>query len=53
MENLKSIAELAREMKNQKAKDWRANNKDRVREINKRYWEKKAKEYLKNKEKED
>ena len=46
---MEEIELLARQIKNKKAKEWRDNNKDKVREINKRYWEKKAKEYLKNK----
>ena len=43
MDNIKL---LAKQIKNQKAKEWRDKNKDKVREINKRYWEKKAIEYL-------
>ena len=45
-----SIEEIARQMRNQKAKEWRDNNKDKVREINRRYWLNKAKKEL---EKED
>ena len=40
MENLE---ETARILRNQKAKEWRDNNKDKIKEINKRYWLKKAK----------
>lgn len=42
------IEEIARQLRNHNSREWRKNNKDKVREINKRYWEKKAKEYLKN-----
>lgn len=44
MENLE---EIARKIRNKKAKEWRDNNKDKVREINKRYWLNKAKRELK------
>lgn len=43
MENLE---EIARKMRNKKAKEWRDNNKDKVKEINKRYWLNKAKKEL-------
>ncbi|MBE5805809.1 MAG: phosphatase [Clostridiales bacterium] len=33
-------------MKREKAKEWARKNKDRIKEINKRYWLKKAKEKL-------
>jgi len=42
----KKIEELAKKIRNQKIKEWRAKNKDKVKEANKRYWEKKAREYL-------
>ena len=45
-----SIEEIARQMRNQKAQEWRDNKKDKVREINRRYWLNKAKKEL---EKED
>ena len=47
-----NIEEIARKLRNKKAKEWREKNKDRVKAINKRYWEKKAKQYL-AKEKEE
>ena len=40
------LQEIARRMKNQKAREWRSNNKEKVKDINKRYWLKRAKEYL-------
>ena len=43
---MSNIEELARKIKNQKAKEWRDNNKDKVKEINKRYWINKAKSLL-------
>ena len=39
-----TISEAARQARNAAAKVWRAKNKDKVREYNRRYWEKKAKE---------
>lgn len=49
-EKMNNIEEMARKMKNQKAKEWRDNNKEKVKEINRRYWINKAKKEL---EKED
>ena len=43
------IEEMARRLRNEKAKKWRDNNKDKVREINKRYWINKAKKELEKK----
>lgn len=45
-----NIEEIARKMRNQKAKEWRDNNKEKVKEINKRYWLNKAKKELEKKE---
>ena len=36
------LTEEARAAKNKYMKQWRAKNKDRVRAINQRYWEKRA-----------
>ena len=36
------IEELARQERLEYFKQWRANNKDKVRATNKRYWEKRA-----------
>lgn len=36
----------ARETYNEYMKNWRAKNKDRVKEYNKKYWEKKSKRRL-------
>ena len=41
MSNLK-LQELARQERNQYAREWRAKNKDRVRDYNARYWAKRA-----------
>lgn len=38
------LSEKARKMRNEYAKNWRANNKDKVAESNRKYWEKKAQE---------
>lgn len=43
---MSEIEELARKLRNKKAKQWRDNNKEKVREINKRYWINKAKKEL-------
>lgn len=47
---MENIEEIARKMRNQKAKEWRDNNKEKVKEINKRYWLNKAKKELEKKE---
>ena len=47
---MESIEEIARIMRNKKAKEWRDNNKEKVKEINKRYWLNKAKKELEKKE---
>ena len=44
------IEEIARKLRNEKAKQWRDKNKDKVREINRRYWINKAKKELMKKE---
>ena len=36
------VSEAAREAKNAYAREWRARNKDRVREYNASYWQRKA-----------
>lgn len=41
MEN-KTLEEMARQERLEYFKKWRANNKDKVRATNKRYWEKRA-----------
>lgn len=46
MQQYKDLEELARQIKNQKAKEWWDKNKDKVKEINKRYWLKKAKQKI-------
>lgn len=43
----KAIEELIRQEKNEYFKKWRKNNPDKIKEINRRYWEKKALERLK------
>lgn len=37
------MSEDARKVKNAYMREWRKNNKAKVKEINKRYWEKKSK----------
>ena len=46
MESQAKLAEIAKQIRNQKAKEWRVKNKAKLKEINKRYWLKKAKEHL-------
>lgn len=41
---------LARKLRNKKAKEWREKNKEKVREINKRYWLNRAKKVLESEE---
>lgn len=38
----KTIQELAREIQREYQRQWRRKNPDKVREINRRYWEKRA-----------
>ena len=40
--------DAAREAKRKYERDWRKNNPDKVREKNRRYWEKKAREQSQN-----
>lgn len=49
MEKNNNIEEVARNIRNQKIREWRARNKEKVKEANKRYWEKKAREFLQEK----
>ena len=46
---MKNIEEIARQLKNTKVKEWRNKNKDKVKEINRRYWINKAKKELEKK----
>ncbi len=46
MKELDELEKVIKQLKNLNAKKWRAQNKDKVKAINKRYWEKRAKEYL-------
>ena len=43
MEKDKKLQEIARSIRNEKVREWRHKNKDKVKEINQRYWLKKAK----------
>ena len=47
---MENIEEIARKLRNEKAKKWRDNNKEKVKEINRRYWLNKAKKELQKKE---
>ena len=47
---MSNLEDIVRQLKNQKAKEWRDNNKEKVLEINRRYWLKKAKKVLEEKE---
>ena len=38
------MSEKARDVRNRYLRDWRKKNKSRVKQYNKNYWEKKAKE---------
>ena len=42
--------EKNRERINKRAREWRRNNPDKVREINNRYWDKKVQEFKEEKE---
>lgn len=45
---MNDMTEAAKEIKRQYYRAYRVKNKDKTREINKRYWEKKAKEAYKD-----
>jgi hypothetical protein len=49
--NKELIDETIRKIQREKAKQWRDNNKDKVKEINRRYWINKAKKLLEEQEK--
>ena len=51
MDKEKELNEIVAEMRREKARIWRKNNKDKVKEINKRYWLKKAKRVLEERQK--
>ena len=55
MEENKELHDLARKLKNEKSKEWARKNKDKIKEINKRYWLRKAVKILaeENKKEED
>lgn len=46
---MEELKQLAKQIKNQKAKEWRDKNKDKVKAINERYWLNKAKLKLEQK----
>ena len=47
---MNNLEDLARKLRNQKAKEWRDKNKEKVKEITNRYWLNKAKKELEKKE---
>lgn len=51
MDKEKELNEIVAEMRREQARIWRKNNKDKVKEINKRYWLKKAKRVLEERQK--
>lgn len=51
MNEQETLEKIARKIRNQKAREWTSKNKDKVREINHRYWLKKAKKHLEEKNK--
>lgn len=46
MDNDEKLDNIVAELRREKARIWRKNNKEKVKEINKRYWRKKAKQEL-------
>lgn len=44
---------IAKKLRNQKAKEWRDKNKDKLKEINHRYWINRAKKYLQEQKKKE
>lgn len=49
-DNLKSVEEIAREERRAYFREWRANNKDKVKKHNATYWEKRAKRIVAERE---
>lgn len=48
--NVKSVEEIAREERLAYFREWRANNKDKVKKHNATYWEKRAKRIIAERE---
>ena len=46
---MQDLEKIAREERNAYFREWRAKNKDKVKAINKRYWENRAKINVENK----
>lgn len=46
LKETESVQETIRKLKNQKAKEWRDKNKEKVKAINQRYWINKAKKIM-------
>lgn len=46
MDNETELNKIVAEIRREQARIWRKNNKDKVKEINKRYWLKKAQKIL-------
>lgn len=46
MDNETELNKIVAEIRREKARIWRKNNKDKVKEINRRYWLKKAQKIL-------
>ena len=52
MDNNSELKEIVAEMRREKARIWRQNNKEKVKQINERYWLKKAQKVLEERKKE-
>ncbi len=46
MTNSKELERVAKELKNKNAKEWRDKNKEKVKQINRNYWLRKAQKKL-------
>lgn len=42
MNQIENIEQIVKQIKNERAKEWRNKNKEKVKEINRRYWLKQA-----------
>lgn len=51
MDNNSELKEIVAEMRREKARIWRQNNKEKVKQINERYWLKKAQKVLEERKK--
>ena len=50
IDNMSNVNEITKMLRNKYAKEWRDKNKEKVKKANAKYWEKKAKQFIEQKE---